>query len=166
MSWAGAWQAGLDEPPPAVPGGERRSFPGCSGDLGTSTAACTAGAVSCHRIFGECCSLWGVLYCSRPVICVSQCVSLKLACVQGGYSPILWAPESVESCTGRGKLAREWTGVYFSFVATNFRWEDGSSQSLRLDLLQNWVDLQSKPWLEGMRSALGDSHSSLENEQC
>lgn len=27
-------------------------------------------------------------------------------------------------------------------------------------------DLQSKPWLEGMRSALGDSHSSLENEQC
>lgn len=45
--------AGSVEAHPAVPGRERRCFPGCGGELGTSTAACAAGAVSCHPILGN-----------------------------------------------------------------------------------------------------------------
>lgn len=71
----------------------------------------------------------------------------------------------VESCTGRGKFAREQTSADCCFAATNFRQEGGSSRSLRIDLLRNGVDSQSKAWLKGVGSALSDSHGSLENEQ-
>ena len=44
--------------------------------------------------FGEQCSLWGALCCSTSMICLARCVNLKLTCVQGGHSLVLWAPES------------------------------------------------------------------------
>lgn len=74
-----------------MPRRERRLLAGCGGELGTSTAARTAGADSCHPVLGN------------TVVCGEPCAVPAQSCV---YRSV-----SASNSLGRGECTAQFCGL-------------------------------------------------------